>query len=238
MRLFLSPPETCGYLPDRRASSLFVDPQLPLDMRRYSALVRLGFRRSGRYVYRPHCAGCAACRPARVPVARFHPDRSQRRNLRNNAGLEIVRRDDAFRDSHYRLYQAYQQRRHPGGSMADADRDAFHGFLTAPWTDTEFCEFRADGELACVAVYDRLDDGLSAVYTFYSAAAEQRALGKFAVMWLIGEARRRGLEYVYLGYWIEACPKMAYKADFAPLQVHDGARWRDLQQRIHNRLPE
>ncbi len=226
MRLLLSPPDSCSYLPDRQSASLFVDPREPLDMQRYAALLRVGFRRSGEYVYRPHCEGCQACVAARIPVARFRANRSQRRNLRDNADVLARPSEDRFSERNFRMYKAYQQRRHPGGTMALADRTEFAAFLTADWATTEFCEFHADDGALGVCVYDRVTDGLSAVYTYYSEAGERRGLGKYAVLWLIEEARRLGLAYVYLGYWISQCTKMSYKAEFQPLELLIQGEWR------------
>ena len=230
MRLLLSPQDSCSYLPDRQSASLFVDPREPLDMQRYAALLNVGFRRSGEYVYRPHCEGCQACVPARVPVARFAASRSQRRNLRANTDVSATPCEDRFSETNYLMYKAYQQRRHPGGTMALADRSEFAAFLAADWATTEFCEFRCDDESLGICVYDRVANGLSAVYTYYSEAGEQRGLGKFAVLWLIDEAHRLNLPYVYLGYWISQCAKMSYKAEFQPLEVLVQGHWQDLDR--------
>ena len=229
MRLLLSPEDTCSYLPDRQSASLFVDPRESLDMRRYAALLHAGFRRSGPYVYRPHCQGCQACVPVRIPVRRFRANRSQRRNLRANCDLACRPSEDRFSERNFRMYQAYQQRRHPGGTMALADRSEFAAFLAADWADTEFCEFRSGGDALGICVYDCLEDGLSAVYTYYSEAGELRGLGKFAVLWLIETARRRGLAYVYLGYWISDCSKMSYKAEFQPLEMLVQGEWHNFR---------
>ncbi|MDH3451113.1 MAG: arginyltransferase [Gammaproteobacteria bacterium] len=226
MRLLLSPQDSCSYLPDRQSASLFVDPCEPLNMQRYAALLNVGFRRSGPYVYRPHCEGCQACVPARVPVADFQANRSQRRNLRDNGDVAATPCQDRFGEHNYRMYQAYQQRRHPGGTMALADRGEFAAFLSADWATTEFCEFHSGDESLGVCVYDRVANGLSAVYTYYSEAGERRGLGKFAVLWLIDEARRHKLPYVYLGYWISQCTKMSYKAEFQPLELLIQGDWR------------
>lgn len=229
MRLLLSPEDTCSYLPDRQSASLFVDPRESLDMRRYAALLHAGFRRSGPYVYRPHCQGCQACVPVRIPVSRFRANRSQRRNLRANRDLACRPCEDRFSERNFRMYQAYQQRRHPGGTMALADRSEFATFLAADWADTEFCEFRSGEDALGICVYDCLEDGLSAVYTYYSEAGELRGLGKFAVLWLIETARRRGLTYVYLGYWISNCSKMSYKAEFQPLEMLVQGEWHNFR---------
>ena len=227
MRLLLSPPDTCSYLPDRQSASLFVDPREPLDTQRYAALLNVGFRRSGSYVYRPHCEGCQACVPVRIPVARFRANRSQRRNLRDNADVRAVPSEDRFSEFNFRMYKAYQQRRHPGGTMALADRSEFKAFLSSDWATTECCEFHGDDGPLGVCIYDRVADGLSAVYTYYSAAGERRGLGKYAVLWLIEEARRHDLAYVYLGYWISQCTKMSYKAEFQPLELLIQGDWRN-----------
>ncbi len=226
MRLLLSPQDTCSYLPDRQAASVFVDPREALDMRRYSTLLHAGFRRSGPYVYRPHCEGCRACVAVRIPVGRFKRNRSQRRNLRDNGDVVGKPCCDRFGEHKFRMYKAYQERRHPGGTMAQADRSEFAAFLAADWAHTEFYEFYADDDSLGVCVFDRVDDGLSAVYTYYSEAGERRGLGKFAVLWLIDEARRRSLAYVYLGYWIAECSKMSYKAEFQPLEMLVNGEWR------------
>ena len=235
MRLLLSPPEPCGYLGDRDSSSLFVDPLTPLSAQRFSSLLRNGFRRSGQFVYRPHCAHCQACVPVRVPVARFQPNRSQLRNWKSNLDLDMNVADDRFRDEHYALYLDYQHRRHRGGPMSQASREDYSAFLTAAWAETLFVEFRDAGELIGVAVTDTVPDGLSAVYTFFSAAGDARGLGKFAVLWQIDEVRRRGQAYVYLGYWIEQTAKMNYKKTFRPVEALIDRHWTELRPRATGR---
>jgi arginine-tRNA-protein transferase len=189
--------------------------------------VDYGFRRSGEYVYRPHCVGCNACIPARVPVAQFKPRRVQRRTWKQNADVRVVRRPADYDLEHFALYRRYIAQRHPGGGMDSADPGQYLEFLTSSWCDTAFYEFRADSRLLAVAVVDHLWQGLSAVYTFFDPEEEARSLGTYAVLWEIEEARRRGLAFLYLGYWIKECPKMRYKGTFRPLQVYRDGCWQE-----------
>lgn len=229
--LFLSLPHPCNYLPGRRSTSLFLDPRRKLDSETYAHFVRLGFRRSGDFVYRPHCGQCDACVPVRVSVARFRPNRSQRRIARRNRDLAVHAHPPVFSAEHFALYTRYQAARHPGGGMDDPDPEKYLGFLAANRIDTVFHEFRRTGQLLAVAVVDYLPDSLSAVYTFFEPSEARRSLGTYAVLWQIAEARRLGLRHVYLGYWIADCPKMSYKTAFAPLEGCRHGVWTPLEAR-------
>lgn len=112
--------------------------------------------------------------------------------------------------------------------MDDADPQKYIDFLVGRHVETSFFEMRVNDRLLGVAVVDHLSDGLSAVYTFYEPAEKARALGVYAVLWQIEEARRLGLPYVYLGYWIRESPKMAYKVNFQPAEAYFGGVWAPL----------
>ena len=223
--LYMGAEHECGYLPGKWARMIYVAPRVRLDKARYTELAASGFRRSGDWVYRPACEGCSACVPVRLPVAEFEPNRAQRRTMKINADLVVVQRPAVFDRRHYRLYQRYLRARHADGQMSESSPEEYLQFLSCGWGDTAFYEFLMNGDLVAVAVVDHLDDGLSAVYTFYDPDQMHRSLGTFAVLWQIGEARRRGLPWLYLGFWISACRKMAYKGAFRPLQALIDSRW-------------
>jgi arginyl-tRNA--protein-N-Asp/Glu arginylyltransferase len=225
---FLTPPHPCSYLAGLEARTVFADPDARPDRHAQTVLAAHGFRRSGRYVYRPTCASCSACVPVRIPVAAFRPDRSQRRTLVRNRDLTVRAAPTEYRREHLDLYDRYQAWRHPDGGMLALDPDRYLEFFTSPWSETSFHELRLGPTLVGLTITDRLDDGLSAVYTYYAPEQAGRSLGTFAVLWLIEEARRLGLAWVYLGYWIEQSPKMAYKAKFRPLEAFRDGRWLPL----------
>lgn len=225
LRFFASTPYSCNYLPQRMAVSVYADPQVPPDTTLYSFLVERGFRRSGGLLYRPHCPGCDACIPVRIPVAKFRPNRSQRRTWARNCDLTIHRAPSCFNDEHFALYRRYLALRHSGGGMDDPLPEEYMNFLACTGLDTGFYEFRDQGKLLAVSVVDHLIAGLSAVYTFYDPHAAARSLGTFAILWQIAEAQRRALAWLYLGYWIPECRKMSYKSRFQPAEMYRNGRW-------------
>lgn len=230
LQLYLTAPYPCSYLPEREARSQVATPYSLIDTTVYSELVRAGFRRSGLFVYRPRCDVCRACVPVRVPVDEFAPNRSQRRCAARNQDLALELKPLSFEEEHYRLYRRYQASRHPGGGMDEDDREQYRSFLLKSQVDSALAEFRLDGEVVMVGLIDRLLDGLSAVYTFYEPEMQRRSLGVYGVLAQIALARKLGLPYLYLGYWIKESPKMAYKTQYRPAEGLIDGQWQRLQE--------
>lgn len=231
LRFYLTSSHECNYISNQTAVSLFVDPQYKISNTLYGYLSAIGFRRSGEHVYRPHCPDCRACLSLRVPVDKFKPDRSQRRLLKSNNHLTLQVRPAGFDEDHYRLYRKYMSWRHPGGGMDSDDPDAYHNLYSSSWSDTEMLCFYNDDRLNAVAITDILERGVSAVYTFYDPDLSHQGLGTYAILRQIEYAREKQLPYVYLGYWVEACTKMAYKARFSPHQTFRGTHWQNSPQK-------
>jgi arginine-tRNA-protein transferase len=227
IRVYQTVEHPCGYWPERQARDLVLDPVDPMLPALYGPSLAMGFRRSGSHVYRPHCAGCQACTPVRIPVERFRASRSQKRCLNRNADLRVLARPAARSEESFELYRRYVQLRHPGGGMDDPSHADFDGFLSCTWSPTMFLEFRLGERLLGVAVTDVLPDSLSAVYTFYAPEEPERGLGTFAILTQIEHAKQLGLPYLYLGFWLDGHPKMDYKRKFRPLERLDGREWID-----------
>ncbi|RMD64684.1 MAG: arginyltransferase [Alphaproteobacteria bacterium] len=216
----------CPYLAGRRERKLITEIDGFDATRLYSALSRAGFRRSHQFAYRPACDGCAACVPVRVVVDGVHLTRSLGRVWRANADLTAVQAPARATAEQYDLFDRYIRSRHGDGEMAGMTFSDYRGMVEHSRIDTRMVEFRdSRRRLVAACLTDWLDDGSSAVYSFFDPALSRRSLGTYMVLWLIMAARARGLPYTYLGYWIAGSPKMAYKTRFRPLEALGPDGW-------------
>ena len=225
LRFFTTPAHDCSYLSDKQAITLFADPLAKINTDLYSALSSVGFRRSGSHIYRPHCQSCNACIPVRIPVSTFEMKRRFRRILRRNVDIKVKTVEPELTEEYFDLYERYINARHADGDMFPASRDQFQSFLVDGRAEACFIEFRTSGRLLAVAVADELNDGLSAIYSFFDPGEEERAPGVLAILELINTAKFRDLDYLYLGYWIKQCKKMNYKLDYRPIEIFVNNRW-------------
>lgn len=225
IRLFLTEPHPCSYLDDKQATTAFVDPNLTIDNKLYSRLSDLGFRRSGRYIYTPRCENCNACVPVRIPVAAFKPNRSQQRCCKRNQDLICRITDQPDHSDHYRLYSRYINDRHSEGDMFPPSQQQYEDFIGSLWENSRVLEFRLNRKLIAAAVIDVLEQGISAIYTYFCPQQQHRSLGSFSILTQVALAKERQLPYVYLGYWIKDCRKMSYKTAFKPLEMRINNRW-------------
>ena len=228
LKFFATQPHECSYLPNQKATTLFMDPDISLSQSLYSTLADMGFRRSGRHIYRPHCNNCQACVPIRIPVDRFEMRRTQRKVWNRNQDLEVLRKEARYTDEYYNLYQQYIDTCHQDGDMYPANVEQFCNFLAESTEFANFYEFRLKEKLVAVCVVDTLDTGLSAIYTFYSPEYSRRSLGRYCILWLIEESRQQSHEYLHLGYWVKNCRKMNYKVEYRPTQLYINQHWSEL----------
>lgn len=228
VKVYATHPHPCSYQDDREATTLFIDPAVKIDAIAYKDLTEIGFRRSGNHFYRPHCQTCNECIPARIPVDSFTPTRRQKRIENKNKDLTITTVDSIADDEYYQLYAKYIEQRHENGDMYPPTPEQYQQFLVR---ETHFCKFtvfRLNDKPICVSVRDDISDSYSAIYTFFDPDFSNRSLGNFAILWMINLAKNENRQYLYLGYWIRSCRKMAYKIEYRPIELLLNGRWQTL----------
>lgn len=232
---YITAPQPCPYLPDRCERKLFTHLVPGKSSAIIDNLLTNGFRRSQNIAYIPYCENCSACVSVRIVVDRFDCRRSHKRIWRRNLDLRVERVPALPTAEQYALFAEYVATRHGDGGMADMSALDYSMMVRDSVIDTFLSEYRQrpadaapdadpqDWPLVAAALCDRLSDGLSLVYSFFDPELSWRSLGTFIILEHVAQARREGLPYVYMGYWIRNSPKMAYKTRFQP-QEHLGAR--------------
>jgi arginine-tRNA-protein transferase len=238
LQFYVTTGYSCGYLPNKMAQSLIAAPQHLVNAEVYSGLIQQGFRRSGKFAYRPHCENCRECVPVRIILDEFKPNRSQMRAYKQHQHLTTHILPVDFYEAHYALYAQYQRARHDDSLKPDASADdeteveQYRNFLCQSNVESVLVEFREHGKLVMVSVIDIVRDGVSAVYTFYDTSVsnidssqKRPSYGTYNVIWQALWAKQLNLPYLYLGYWIKDSKKMAYKQNFKPLQKLIDGEW-------------
>ena len=234
-QFFLTAPSPCPYLEGQEERKVFTHLIGKRAGELNDVLTHGGFRRSQTIAYRPACDQCRACISVRVCVDDFRPSRNMRRVVERNADVIGFERDNRPSSEQYSLFRAYLDARHSEGGMADMTVLDYAMMVEDSHVETRIVEYRRRGpdsgisgrgdELVAVALTDVLSDGLSMVYSFFEPAERDRSLGTFMILDHIARARRLGLPYVYLGYWIDGSKKMDYKARFLPQQRLAPSGW-------------
>lgn len=225
-QFYITPPQPCPYLAGEMERKVFTHLIGEDAGWLNNTLTHGGFRRSQNIAYRPACRNCAACVSVRVLVDEFAPSRSQKRVARLNADLDAAVVDCVPTSEHYSVFRGYIDSRHADGGMADMTVLDFAAMLEDSFVDTRLIEYRLPGSgLAAGALTDVLDDGLSMIYSYFEPDLAARSLGTFMILDHIRRARRLGLPFVYLGYWVKGSVKMDYKVRFQPQEHLTSAGW-------------
>ncbi|MEQ1716065.1 MAG: arginyltransferase [Hyphomicrobium sp.] len=233
---YVTAPQPCPYLAGRLERKLFTHLTHDKPAELIDRLLTSGFRRSQNIAYVPYCEGCQACVSVRVLVNEFEPDKTMRRIRAKNRRLIARRISPQPTSEQYHLFRAYIDARHSDGGMADMSVLDYRMMVEDSVIETFLTEYREKPEgatdldigswpLKAVALCDRLSDGISMVYSYYDPNVPSSSLGTYMILEHIAFAKRMGLPYLYLGYWIDGSDKMAYKARFTPQERLGHEHW-------------
>ncbi|WP_295732414.1 arginyltransferase [uncultured Bartonella sp.] len=236
-QFFLTAPAPCPYLAECWERKVFTYLAGQSANGKNSVLTQLGFRRSQNVAYRPVCDGCNACISVRIVVDGFTPDRTMKRIIKKNSCLSRKVCPPKVTNEQYALFRRYLDVRHSGGGMSDMTFEDYKTMVEGTVVDTSLIEYRRTpldnrsfednkSQLIAAALTDRVDDGLSMVYSFYSPDESHASLGVFMILDHIQQARQLRLPYVYLGYWVKGSRKMNYKSRYCPQEHLTSRGWK------------
>jgi len=230
---FVTAPIPCPYLDGKLERRMVTDLSMTSSITLHDKLSRVGFRRSHNLLYTPVCDNCSACLAVRNVVNKFIPSNSHKRTLRINKTLTAYETPARANHERFELFSRYQEARHTGGEMATMDYYDFQALVEETTVITSHIDFyNKHGTLIGGCLVDVLEDGLSAVYSYFDPEHKKHSIGTYMILWLIERAKKLGLQYVYLGYWIKGSQKMAYKDKFQPLEYYSSKGWMELSE--HN----
>ena len=226
-QFYLTAPAACPYIDGQIERKVFTHLVGDLAPQLNDVLSEGGFRRSQNIAYRPACDGCRACVSVRVLVGEFHPGKSMQRIEKRNKDLIGNLIEPIPTSEQYSLFRKYIDLRHSDGGMADMSVRDYSMMVQDTHINTNVIEYRKRGPDSAItgkgvglpiayALTDTLHNGLSMVYSFFDPEEDKRSLGTYLILDHINRARKAGLPYVYLGYWVEESSKMAYKSRFLP----------------------
>jgi len=228
LETFRESERSCVYLPDRQ-SCLEYELVLHLTPEEYEERMNRGYRKFGPLLFHPVCQSCRECRPLRIPVAGFTPDRSQRRSVKRNADLTVRFAPpvvDHTRLQLYNRYHAAQEARKNWPHTSKSAQDYRFSFLQSPVPGMEVSVWE-DGQLRAVSLTDVTPNTVSGVYHYHDPDLADRSLGKFVMLQTIELARRLGKRWAYFGYYVAGCASLAYKSGFRPCELlDDDGIWR------------
>lgn len=183
------------------------------------AYILRGWRRFGAMYFRPECADCHACESLKIDVENYEFSKSERRILRKNAHLTTIIRHPTLTQEHLTLFHRYHTYKHKTRNWEPPKVDPrnYHASFVYGHADFGYEILYFEGErLIAVDLIDVLDEGISSLYCYYDPEYRSHTLGKYTLLEQISLAKRLGLKWIYLGYYVESCPSLAYKADYTP----------------------
>ena len=216
--------EKCSYLEDRlQTTSYQVIDECTMD--HCHRLITQGWRRFGSMFFRPICPHCTACESIKIDVKNYKFSKSERRILRKNEDLTIQILHPVLSQDHLHLHEKYHKfmQDKKGWDFTPTTAQHYYASFIQGHEDYGYeIQYLIEGKLIGVDIVDFLPDGISSTYFFYDTDYEKRSLGTLSLLLQIQIAKERGLDWIYLGYYVKDCNSLNYKANYQPLQVLQG----------------
>lgn len=190
-----------------------------------TAVAQRGWRRYGKNFMYPMCYGCTECKSLRIKVKDYKYSKSQRKAINRNEETIIRIQEPSISQEYLNLYNKYHRykAKRDGWKHEDIDRqEYFETYVDGAHDFGKELLYYVDDKLVAVDLIDILDDGISSVYCYYDPEYPRLSLGKYSLLYQIHLAENLGLDWVYLGYWVDGYKAFEYKEGFAPIEILEG----------------
>jgi arginyl-tRNA--protein-N-Asp/Glu arginylyltransferase len=226
--------ESCAYLPDRKQTTHYKIIDECSDTY-CETLIERGWRRFGNMFFRPVCSGCEACESVKIDAENYRFSKSARRVIRKNSHLRTVMQRPTLTQAHLELFRDYHDHMEirRGWDNQPVNARNYHLSFVQGHNDFGYEILYFDEEkLVAVDLIDLLPNGISSIYFYYHPDYASHSLGRYSLYRQIMYAQANGLKWIYLGYYVEGCPSLAYKSSYKPYYILEGkpcdadaARW-------------
>lgn len=220
--------EDCPYLPERMARMPLRAPLEPVTPEAFDQFLEQGDRRSGRMLYRTQCPSCTACHPLRVPIAGFVPSKSQRRVLRRNADVKLEVHPPSASPRKLELYNRHKLERGLSRSGEPLGANGYRAWLVESCVRTMEVHYLVEGRLIAVSILDFGRTSVSSVYHYFDPDEEKRSIGVYSVLRELELCKKNGYVWYYLGFHVQGCSHLEYKAQYVPHQKKIDGVWVDV----------
>jgi|AGBJ01.1.fsa_nt_gi arginine-tRNA-protein transferase len=214
----------CAYIPGRTTRMNYKKVEM-VSKTFATAVIQRGWRRYGKNFVYPVCFGCTECKSMRIDVANFKYSKSQRKAINRNEETKIAIQEPSISQEHldlYNKYHAYKAKRDGWNHQDITMQEYYENFVDGAHDFGKELLYYIDDKLVAVDLIDILDDGISSVYCYYDPNYPRNSLGTYSLLYEIKLAEMLGLDWVYLGYWVEGCKAFEYKENFQPMEILEG----------------
>lgn len=199
-------------------------------------LIERGYRRFGKMYFRPICSNCDECKSIKIDVINFKFSKSNRRVIKKAAFIKSFIQTPTMTQAHLDLFEKYhlfmKEKKNWEHNKTNPENyyssfvNGHNGF------GYEVLYFDED-KLIAVDLIDVLKDGISSIYFYYDPEYAKYGLGKLSLLFQIKFAISQNKKWIYLGYYVEKCPSLSYKAEYEPYLTLQG-RPKDNENFIWN----
>ncbi len=219
----------CSYIKGKFEKRLCINIIEPNSKKIISELTRKGFRRNYNHMYLPTCTGCNSCISSRINIKEFVPSKSNKRNIKNNNDLLLVK-NKKYEEKRYNLFKEYCEKRHANGLMKKMTEKEFINFFHKSTNQTQIFDLiDMKKNLYGSILLDVLDDGYSAVYSFFNPNLKHRGLGKNIILQTIERLKKESSNFLYIGFWVKESENMRYKSSFNNVEYYLSGSWVDTK---------